>query len=61
MVAEFDLTNSTASKCGFKIANKTVAYHIKSQVLHEEKLVSDVVTDVKTQFSPIGSAWGFSK
>jgi len=56
LVAEFDLTNSTASKCGFKIANKTVAYHIKSQVLHEEKLVSDVVTDVKTQFSPIGSA-----
>lgn len=36
--AEFDLTNSKASKFGFKIANKTIAYHIKSQVLLDEEL-----------------------
>lgn len=56
LVDEFELTNTITSKFGFKIANKTVAYHIKSQVLHDVKLVSDVVNDVKTHFSPIGSA-----
>jgi len=47
LVAEFDLTNTTASKFGFKIANKTIAYHIKSQVLLDEKLVPDEANHVK--------------
>jgi len=47
LVAEFDLTNTTASKFGFKIANKTVAYHIKSQVLLDETLVPDAANHIK--------------
>ena len=47
LVAEFDLTNTTASKFGFKIANKTIAYHIKSQVLLDEKLVPDAANHIK--------------
>ncbi len=47
LVAEFGLTNTTASKFGFKIANKTIAYHIKSQVLLDEKLVPDASNHIK--------------
>lgn len=47
IVAEFDLTNTTASKFGFKIANKTIAYHVKSQVLLDETLKPDALNKIK--------------
>lgn len=47
LVAELDLTNTTASKFGFKIANKTIAYHIKSQVLLDEELKPDASNHIK--------------
>jgi levanase/fructan beta-fructosidase len=47
LVADFDLTNSTASKFGFKIANKTIAYHVKSQVLLDEELRPDASNHLK--------------
>lgn len=47
LVAEFDLTNTTASKFGFKIANKTIAYHVESQVLLDEKLKPDAANHIK--------------
>jgi Beta-fructosidases (levanase/invertase) len=47
LVAEFDLTNATASKFGFKIANKTIAYHMKSQVLLDEELKPDASNHIK--------------
>jgi levanase/fructan beta-fructosidase len=47
IVAEFDLTNTTASKFGFKIANKTIAYHVKSQVLLDEALKPDALNKIK--------------
>jgi levanase/fructan beta-fructosidase len=47
LVAEFDLTNATASKFGFKIANKTIAYHVKSQVLLDENLKPDASNHIK--------------
>ncbi len=45
--AEFDLTNATASKFGFKVANKTIAYHIKSGVLLDEELKPNVSNRIK--------------
>ncbi len=47
IIAEFDLTNTTASKFGFKIANKTIAYHVKSQVLLDEQLKPDASNKIK--------------
>ena len=47
IVAEFDLTNTTASKFGFKIANKTIAYHVKSNVLLDEELKPDALNKIK--------------
>ncbi|MBA0884472.1 glycoside hydrolase family 32 protein [Flavobacterium undicola] len=47
IVAEFDLTNTTASKFGFKIANKTVAYHVKSNVLLDEELKPNALNRIK--------------
>lgn len=47
LIAEFDLTNTTASKFGFQIANKTIAYHIKSQVLLDEQLKPDASNRIK--------------
>ncbi|HLT93415.1 MAG TPA: glycoside hydrolase family 32 protein [Membranihabitans sp.] len=41
LIAEFDLTNSTASKFGFQVANKKIVYHVKSQVLLDEQLKPD--------------------
>lgn len=55
LVAEFDLTNTTASKFGFKIANKTIAYHIKSQVLLDEELKPDALNKIKIR---ILTDWG---
>jgi fructan beta-fructosidase len=47
IVAEFDLTNTTASKFGFKIANKTIAYHVKSNVLLDEELKPNALNKIK--------------
>jgi levanase/fructan beta-fructosidase len=47
LTAEFDLANATASKFGFQVANKTIAYHIKSQVLLDEKLKPDSSNRIK--------------
>jgi fructan beta-fructosidase len=47
IIAEFDLTNTTASKFGFKIANKTIAYHVKSNVLLDEELKPDALNKIK--------------
>lgn len=55
LVAEFDLTNTTASKFGFKIANKTIAYHVKSQVLLDEELKPDAANHIKIR---ILADWG---
>jgi len=55
VVAEFDLTNTTASKFGFKIANKTIAYHVESQVLLDEKLKPDASNHIKIR---ILADWG---
>lgn len=49
ITAEFDLTNSTASKFGFKVANKTIAYHLKSQVLLDDELKPDASNHIKVQ------------
>ena len=49
IVAEFDLTNTTASKFGFKIANKTIAYHVKSNVLLDEELKPDTSNKIKVR------------
>lgn len=55
LVAEFDLTNTTASKFGFRIANKTIAYHVKSQVLLDEELRPDASNRIKIR---ILADWG---
>lgn len=55
LVAEFDLTNTTASKFGFKIANKTIAYQVKSQVLLDEELKPDTTNRIKIR---ILADWG---
>jgi len=47
LVAEFDLTNTTASRFGFQIANKKIVYHVKSQVLLDEKLKPDASNRIK--------------
>ena len=47
IIAEFDLTNTTASKFGFKIANKTIAYHVKSNVLLDEELKPNALNKIK--------------
>jgi len=47
LIAEFDLTNTTASKFGFQVANKTIAYHVKSQVLLDEQLKPDASNRIK--------------
>ena len=47
IIAEFDLNNTTASKFGFQIANKKIAYHVKSQVLLDEKLKPDASNLIK--------------
>lgn len=49
IVAEFDLTNTNASKFGFKIANKTIAYHVKSNVLLDEELKPDASNKIKVR------------
>ena len=49
LTAEFDLTNTSATKFGFKIANKTIAYHVKSQVLLDEELKPDASNRIKIQ------------
>jgi len=49
IVAEFDLTNTSASKFGFKIANKTIAYHVKSNVLLDEELKPDASNKIKVR------------
>lgn len=47
IIAEFDLTNTTATKFGFKVSNKTIAYHVKSQVLLDEPLKPDASNKIK--------------
>ncbi|MDD3944710.1 MAG: glycoside hydrolase family 32 protein [Bacteroidales bacterium] len=47
LVAEFDLTNTTASRFGFQVANKFITYHVKSQVLLDETLKPDVSNKVR--------------
>lgn len=45
--AEFDLTNTTASKFGFQVNNKTIAYQVKSQTLLDEELKPDASNRIK--------------
>ncbi len=47
IIAEFDLTDTSASSFGFQVANKKIAYHIKSQVLLDEKLKPDSSNRIK--------------
>ena len=47
IIAEFDLNNTTASKFGFQIANKTISYHVKSQLLLNESLKPDASNHIK--------------
>lgn len=47
LTAEIDLTNTTATKFGFQVANKKIAYHIKSQVLLDEQLKPDALNRIK--------------
>lgn len=47
IIAEFDLNNTIASKFGFRVANKTITYHIKSQMLLNEKLKPDAVNHLR--------------
>ena len=47
IVAEFDLTNTSASKFGFQVVNKTIAYHVKSQFLLNESLKPDASNHIK--------------
>jgi len=47
LTAEFDLTHTTASKFGFRVANKTIVYHVKSQVLLDESLKPDKTNRIK--------------
>ncbi|MCK5136723.1 MAG: glycoside hydrolase family 32 protein [Bacteroidales bacterium] len=41
LIAEFDLTNTTASQVGFKIANKTITYDIAERTLMTEACSPD--------------------
>lgn len=41
LIAEFDLTNATASKIDFRIANKTITYDIEEKTLMSEPCVPD--------------------
>jgi levanase/fructan beta-fructosidase len=47
LIAEFDLTNTTATKFGFQIANKSIVYQMKSQVLLDEALLPDDSNHIK--------------
>lgn len=47
LVAEFDLNGTSASSFGFKVANKKIAYHVKSQVLLDERLNPDAAGHIK--------------
>lgn len=47
LIAEFDLSNTTASKIGFQVANKSIVYHVKSQVLLDEQLKPDASNRIK--------------
>ena len=47
LIAEFDLSNTTASKFGFQVANKSIVYHVKSQVLLDEQLKPDASNRIK--------------
>ena len=49
IVAEFDLTNTSASKFGFQVVNKTIAYHVKSQLLLNESLKPDASNRIKVR------------
>jgi len=47
IIAEFDLTNTSASTFGFQIANKKIPYHLKNQVLLSEELKPDSANRIK--------------
>ena len=47
LIAEFDLSNTTASKFGVQVANKSIVYHVKSQVLLDEQLKPDASNRIK--------------
>jgi levanase/fructan beta-fructosidase len=55
LIAEFDLNGSKASKFGFRIANKTLAYHVKSQSFLDEELKPGVDGRIKIH---ILADWG---
>lgn len=55
LIAEFDIKSSKASKFGFRIANKTLAYHIKSQAFLDEELKPDANGRIKIH---ILADWG---
>jgi len=41
LIAEFDLTKTSATKFGFKVANKTIEYDIENHTLLSKKLMPD--------------------
>jgi len=41
LIAEFDLSKTTATKFGFKVANKTIEYDIDNHTLLSKKLMAD--------------------
>lgn len=49
LIAEFDLTGTTANSFGFQVANKKIAYHVKSQVLLDEQLKPDSKNRIKVR------------
>lgn len=47
LIAEFDLSKTTATKFGFKIANKTILYDISNQTLLSKELAPDKSNRIK--------------
>ena len=47
LTAEFDLTNSTATKLGFQIGNKTILYDISYKTLLSKELLPDEANHIK--------------
>ena len=41
LTAEFDLTNTTATRIEFRVANKTIVYDISEETLMSEACASD--------------------
>ncbi len=47
LIAEFELTDAAASRFGFKVANKTIAYHVADKTLLSKSLLPDQANHIK--------------